>query len=444
MFRYSRKVTFGSLVARRAPAVTALAALIVALTAAAGAAPRDALASAMFRTSAQEACPCRIWGDTAAPEITDANDGQPIEIGVKFRSDIDGYITALRFYKGGRAGKHTGNLWSAGGKNLAGAVFAGETASGWQQVTLAAPVRITADTTYVASYFSESGDYAATPGLFVSSGVDSPPLHALAAGVDGGNGVFKYGTSGFPTETFNGANYWVDVVFHTTATDTVPPAVTGRSPAANATAVQTSASVTATFNEDVTPGSITFVLRDPTNALVPASVTYDQDSRTVTLKPDAVLKEATAYTVTLSGATDLAGNPMAEPVVWSFATGAPSAPPVTTPAPPEAPATPPAPPVREQLSISVTLDRGPGATYYSSEQITVCVTVSRTAPVSVTFVGNGRMLAVIFEGTLAGRRCFQQALPLLGYGGRSVKAEALDSGQVVASDEVGFEVDEAP
>ncbi len=44
--------------------------------------------------------------------------------------------------------------------------------------------------------------------------MDSPPLHALANGVSGGNGVYAYGaTSVFPTQTYNAANYWVDVAF---------------------------------------------------------------------------------------------------------------------------------------------------------------------------------------------------------------------------------------
>src|SRR5205085_1077611 len=45
-------------------------------------------------------------------------------------------------------------------------------------------------------------------------GTDSPPLHALANGVDGSNGVFTYGTSPiFPTQSFLATNYWVDLIF---------------------------------------------------------------------------------------------------------------------------------------------------------------------------------------------------------------------------------------
>ena len=74
------------------------------------------------------------------------------------------------------------------------------------------PVAIVANTTYVASYHSASGYFAFTSGYF-SSAVSNGPLRALANGEDGTNGVYKYGTSGFPTNSYNASNYWVDVVF---------------------------------------------------------------------------------------------------------------------------------------------------------------------------------------------------------------------------------------
>src|SRR5262249_20698726 len=89
-----------------------------------------------------------------------------------------------------------------------------ETATGWQQVNFASPVAISANTTYVASYFAPVGEYAFEGGYF-SLGVTNGPLHALANSEDpGGNGVFSYGaSSSFPSHTVNAANYWVDVVF---------------------------------------------------------------------------------------------------------------------------------------------------------------------------------------------------------------------------------------
>ncbi len=78
---------------------------------------------------------------------------------------------------------------------------------------------ITAGTIYVASYFAPA---AATTrrdgGYFAAAGVDTGPLHAPRDGVSGGNGVYRYGsTSGFPTNTYDSENYWVDVVFSTGA-----------------------------------------------------------------------------------------------------------------------------------------------------------------------------------------------------------------------------------
>ena len=77
---------------------------------------------------------------------------------MKFRTDVAGYITGVRFYKGtGNTGTHVGNLWTAGGTPLATATFTAETATGWQQVTFATPVAVAANTTYVASYHTTSG-----------------------------------------------------------------------------------------------------------------------------------------------------------------------------------------------------------------------------------------------------------------------------------------------
>ena len=55
-------------------------------------------------------------------------DTAAVELGVKFRSDVDGYVTGVRFYKGtGNTGTHVGHLWSATGTNLGTVTFTGET-----------------------------------------------------------------------------------------------------------------------------------------------------------------------------------------------------------------------------------------------------------------------------------------------------------------------------
>ena len=157
-----------------------------------------------------------IWPSTAEPGTADSGPDNAVELGVKFRSDVDGSITGIRFYKGsGNTGTHVSNLWTSTGTLLASATFTGETASGWQQVNFP-PVAITANTVYVASYHTNVGHYSENQNYFATTGVDSPPLHALANGVSGGNGVYAYGSaSAFPNQTWNSTHYWVDVVFGT-------------------------------------------------------------------------------------------------------------------------------------------------------------------------------------------------------------------------------------
>src|SRR4051794_35120395 len=177
-------------------------------------------------------CPCSIWTPAAAPANPAVTDGQPLEVGVKFRSDVDGFVTALRFYKGAaNTGTHVGHLWSGAGTPLAEATFTAESASGWQEIALTPPVAITANTTYVASYHSDSGFFAFDNGFFSAAGVDAPPLHALQSGVDGVNGVFVYGASAFPAGGGTN-NYWIDVVLQTDlGPDTTAPTVVVVTPA---------------------------------------------------------------------------------------------------------------------------------------------------------------------------------------------------------------------
>lgn len=99
--------------------------------------------------------------------------------------------------------------------------FTNETASGWQQVNFATPVAISANITYVASYFAPVGGYAFDGTYFGTTGVDNEPLRALAKSEDGPNDVFNCGSSSFPSQSFSATNYWVDIVFSTTVN--LPP-----------------------------------------------------------------------------------------------------------------------------------------------------------------------------------------------------------------------------
>jgi hypothetical protein len=160
------------------------------------------------------ACPCSLWPTSTVPAGTDP-DTNAVELGVKIRPARAGSITAVRFHKSrANTGRHSVRVWTSSGTLLARATATSETASGWQTVRLASPVRVTAGATYVVSYHAPYGRSSADGGYFASAGRTSGPLTAPASSTVGGNGVYAYGPAGsFPRSTYNSSNYWVDAVF---------------------------------------------------------------------------------------------------------------------------------------------------------------------------------------------------------------------------------------
>ena len=273
------------------------------------------------------ALPCSIWPAAVAPQVPATNDPTPIEVGLRFRVLQDGFVTGLRFYKGpGNTGTHVGNLWTAGGQLLATVTFAAETASGWQTAPLP-PVTIAAGTTYVASVYMPNGNYPADAAYF-SNAFELSPLRALANGEDGANGVFRYGSSGFPTSSYGAANYWVDIVFDDD--NGIAPTVVDVSPGHGLVSVATTSTVAATFSEGVQPSSVAMELRDGSGALVAGTAAYDQAGRRMVFTPDAALLPLSTYSAAVTAAVDLNGEALAAPFTWNFTTiGAPGTSPAT-------------------------------------------------------------------------------------------------------------------
>ncbi|WP_169735482.1 DUF4082 domain-containing protein [Actinokineospora inagensis] len=167
-----------------------------------------------FTTGAAGQCPCTLFRPTDAPE-TSATDAQ-VELGMRITPSANGYITGVRFYKvAGDTGSHTGTLWTSAGAQVATGTFTNETTSGWQTLTFATPVQVTADTSYVVSFWGSAGKYGYTPQYFATSHVNGP-ITAPASTDTAPNGLYRYGTGGLvPNGSGNGTNYWVDAVFAT-------------------------------------------------------------------------------------------------------------------------------------------------------------------------------------------------------------------------------------
>ena len=317
--------------------------------------------------TAGQACPCTIWAPTTVPPApVDDGDPRAVELGTRFRSDIDGYITGIRFYKARRQHRHAhrravdqhrhaarhGDLHRRNGVGLA----AGELPERRSRSPPTRPTscRITRRT-------------GTTPAPTTSSRTARRPSAAARPARRRRRrqrrvSLRRRRRRSPPTPTRRrllGRRRLQhrSAARHDAADDHL--GVPGRRAS---TGVDPATTVTATFSEAMDPATIsssttggeggaalgTFELRDPSNNLVNATVTYDPVTRVATLDPRSALALSTTYTAIVKGGAtdprvkDLAGNALAATATWTFTTAAAPPPPPTCPCTIWAPTTVPA------------------------------------------------------------------------------------------------------
>ncbi|WP_439677420.1 DUF4082 domain-containing protein [Embleya sp. MST-111070] len=295
-----------------------------------------------------------IWTGPVSPTTPNQTDNNSVEVGVKFRTTADGQIKSIRFWKlAGSTGPYAVSLWDKNTQTrLATVPNVNRTGTGWQTVDLPTPITVHAGVTYVASYFAPNGNYPANTASF-SQAVGNTMISALADGVDGGNGVYKYNAGSiYPTDSWNGSNYWVDVVFSTNAEDTVAPAITDQSPTPNANGVLAGVQPSVTFSEPLKTTGLTFELKR-NGTVVPAELEFDNPTNPtqLTLKPNAELAYGTPYTLTVGGVKDRSDNAMPD-ANWAFTTG-------------QAPPTPPCDAPNTGPILVIKADSNPFSCYYT-------------------------------------------------------------------------------
>ncbi|NKJ74454.1 DUF4082 domain-containing protein [Rhizobium leguminosarum bv. viciae] len=235
-----------------------------------------------------------LFTSSEGPTGAGFNDGQSMELGMKFVASSGGMITGIRYYKAaGDTGAHTGSLWTADGTLVATVTFADSgSVNGWQTATFANAVHIAAGTTYVASY-STTGSYVATANYFTTAHTNGA-LTALA----GSNGVYAVGGSAFPTSSYQSSNYWVDVVYNQSTGNAVPVAANdnGYTTYSNTALSIAAASLLANDTDaDGDPLSITGV-----NGAVNGTVTFDSQTKSVTFTPTAGYTGAASFSYSIS------------------------------------------------------------------------------------------------------------------------------------------------
>ena len=185
-----------------------------------------------------------------------------------------------------------------------------ESTSGWQQAAFDAPVAITANTTYIASYTAPNGRYSHAGG-----GLNSPIVRSPLRSISNG-GRYTYGT-GAPLNT-SSTNYFVDPVYEPSPDKA--PDVAAISPGDDATSVPRTAAVRVTFDRPVQPGTPQITLKDPNNNAVSGNVTLETAGSAATFTPSSDLAAGIKYKVSVNGAMSLGGHEMTQAVTSQFTT----------------------------------------------------------------------------------------------------------------------------
>jgi hypothetical protein len=154
-----------------------------------------------------------IFGNATPSNPVEA-DYNAVTLGVKFWSSQAGTISAIRFYRGVTSPTgYVARLYSASGQILGSVTLSKGPGPvpGWQEAIFPSPISISANTTYVAAYYTPNGQYV-DDYYGLRKGVVNNVLNVGASVSVGGNGVYYYGL-GFPRYAWEASNYYVDVFF---------------------------------------------------------------------------------------------------------------------------------------------------------------------------------------------------------------------------------------
>jgi hypothetical protein len=176
-----------------------------------------------------------LFNDSTPMKYGAMMSGRPsfgVELGIAFSSTVSGAVTAVRVYIGASPSEnYTGSLYESDGQFQLlgrGSAMCGDAVSRWHTITLKAPVQLTVNRTYIASYFTRRGSYSYSAIGNVSW--DNGVLHAMPRF---GRWIHTNVTA-FPFNAHDIETYWADVEFNLEVGSTAQPTTTAAEVASTA------------------------------------------------------------------------------------------------------------------------------------------------------------------------------------------------------------------
>lgn len=272
------------------------------------------------------ALPATLFPDSWRPAVPATTDVTPVEVGLRFRTIIDGSITALRCYRGpGDLAALNGTLWSGTGVALATVSFPAPTAEGWQEIAIA-PVAVRAGADHVVSVWRPQGRYGFDIGLFASAPYEVWPLLApisgdASAGAPSGNGLYRFGSPGFPTSTYGGTSYGLDIRFDTAGSPGTTVSVLDTRPADGLELVSSSEPLHIVLSDPVDPTSVTVTVdvdQVEPGAAITGTVGWSAGTRTLTFTPSSNWVPARRHQVRVTASRNAKGDPISLDHTFTF------------------------------------------------------------------------------------------------------------------------------
>ena len=160
-----------------------------------------------------------------------------IELGAKFTSDVDGWVTGVRFYKGAaNTGTHTGSLWTASRRPAGSGDIHRRVGQRLAAGELLDAGRDPAGHHLRRVVLRPNGGYSSTRNYFATART-AVPLRGLPDGDQGPNGVFRYSipAPSPPPGSRARTTGWTPCSATIGPPDSTPPTVIATNPVSNQT-----------------------------------------------------------------------------------------------------------------------------------------------------------------------------------------------------------------